>query len=553
VPKKHLAIALGTGLFLLHNAGVIAGIAAPPAGYEPAYFIRNLDVPQYLAWAELSKSHWLLPDYNAPWKTEPALWQPLFQLVGKSHLPIPLAYYALQLVFYWIAVYALIVAAETFCTSRRGMVCAAMVAVCAIPPQLLGWAIGKLLHLRLVEMVCGVGVVQFAYQSADGLLRGGLSNSFTLSFGTTMILLAFVNLAKYLATGEHRHFYWLLVCLFLDGLFHPFEIFIVLAAAIWPMRSKKLTWLFLAAGLGMAPQLFQTARTPWLRDVSDASQLNLVSPAWPVLVYGLPALMIGWLMLARFRMNRPEDKVLQSWFLASCILPCFPAIPAAHVYDGFLYCIAFLLVRKAQEDQLISRLWIEKPRPMRIGFAAWAAVSATAIAVMYLQIWQDGRSKDPEFLSAVVPRDQAAMLNWMKKHIERGELVLAPDDLAFWAATIPTPSFASHDVFGISYEAQKELADRFYKGGDVRGELIDAYGIRYIVAPSSMTQANAHLLHEEGSLRLYEIPCGELKPYPGAKNIAGAKPKSAVRRAVFRVFEWVARGGQGPGARTHVF
>ncbi len=545
--KKVAALILGTFLFILNSIGVIAGIVAPPDGYDPAYYIRNLDIPQYLTWAELSKLHWLLPDYNAPWQTEPALWQPLFHLIGRSGVPIVVSYYVLQLVFYWIACYALFIAAETFCTSRRAMLYAAMVAICSIPPHMLGWALGKLLHLKMVELICSVGVVQFGYTTADGLFHGGLSNSFTLSFGTAVMLLAFVNLSRYLKSSEPKHFYRLLVCLFLDGLFHPFELFIILAAAIWPLwkhgRLRQMIWMCVAAAIGMAPQMIQTVRTSWLRDVSDASQWGMGSPAWLVLVYGFPALMIGWLMLIRFRTDRPEDEVLQSWFLACAVLPCFPAIPAAHAFDGFAYCIAFLLVRKAQQDKLISRLWREKPRPMRFAFAAWTAVSFAALAAMYVQIWQDGKSKDPMFLSAVVPKEQNAMLAWMKQNIARGELVLAPDDFAPWAATIPTPSFASHDIFGISYEAQKSLAERFFRGEDMRRELIDRFGVRYVVAPADapIVLTEARPIHEEGRLRLYEIPGEELKPYPGAEKIDGAKPKNHAREVVFRVFEAVRR------------
>jgi hypothetical protein len=40
----------------------------PPPGYQPAYYIRNMDVPQFLTWMELSKTNWLLPNEHAPWQ-----------------------------------------------------------------------------------------------------------------------------------------------------------------------------------------------------------------------------------------------------------------------------------------------------------------------------------------------------------------------------------------------------------------------------------------------------------------------------------------------------
>src|SRR5215813_6097118 len=101
-----LAIALGTLLCVINHAGVISGIVAPPPGYAPAYYTLNFDIPEYITWAELSKTHWLLPNYHAPWITEPALFQPMLQLVGRIGLPTVVSYYLLQLVSCWIAAYA---------------------------------------------------------------------------------------------------------------------------------------------------------------------------------------------------------------------------------------------------------------------------------------------------------------------------------------------------------------------------------------------------------------------------------------------------------------
>ncbi|HTW68178.1 MAG TPA: hypothetical protein VME17_26365, partial [Bryobacteraceae bacterium] len=243
------AILLGTLLGLLNHIGVIAGIVDPPPGYQPAYYIRNLDVPQYLTWLELARTHWLLPNDHAPWRTEPALFQPMFVIAARTGLPAIVAYYGFQLLLYWLAAYALIFAAETFMKTRRAMGYAALAVLCALPLRLLGWAGAKALGLpAVVKLVLGLGLVEYGYDTADGLARGGLSNSMLLSFGTAMTLFAFANLAKFVTGGQRRNYYWLLACLFLDGLFHPFEIFVVIAAALWPLwkraYKKELLWLF---------------------------------------------------------------------------------------------------------------------------------------------------------------------------------------------------------------------------------------------------------------------------------------------------------------------
>ena len=144
------AVLLGTGLGLLNHAGVIAGMLDPPPGYQPAYFLRNLDVPQYLTWMELAKTHWLLPNDHAPWQTEPALFQPILTLAARTGLPTIAAYYGLQLLMYWLAAYALILAAETFMKTRRSMLYAALAVIAAQPLRLLIWAAAKAFGLPAV-------------------------------------------------------------------------------------------------------------------------------------------------------------------------------------------------------------------------------------------------------------------------------------------------------------------------------------------------------------------------------------------------------------------
>lgn len=546
---KLLALLLGTLLCLLNYIGVIAGMVDPPQGYEPAYYIRNLDVPQYLTWMELSRTQWLLPNEHAPWRTDPALFQPLLSIAARTGLPTIVSYYGLQLLLYWLAAYALILAAQTFMKTRRAMLHAALAMLGAVPLRLVGWAAAKALGLpAVVHMVLAYGLVDYGYDSADGLVRGGLSNAPLLTFGTAMALFAFTNLAKYVAEGQRRHYYWLLACVFLNGLFHPFEIFVVAAAAVWPMwkaaRIRECLWIFVAAGAGMLPYLIETLRSPWVRDISEISNWKMGSPVWVLLVYGIPAILICWLMLIRFRVERPEDDVLQSWFLCGAILPLIPAFPSGmHTFDGYMYAVGFLLVRKAQSDRLISRLFVEKRRTMRWALAGWGALSAMMLAFTYAQLWSDGKSTHPEFLSAIAPKDEASMLAWMKANLPRDKLVLAPEDMAPWVAAIPMPSVGSHDIFSMTYHAQLKLAGQFYAGRPERSDLIDRFGVSYVVAPvgAPIVLEGGKLLHQEASLRLYEVPGEWMKPYPGLDHLGGPPPPNGFWQWVFRKFGMSAR------------
>jgi hypothetical protein len=544
VRRTLYAILLGSSLCLVNHIGVIAGIADPPPGYQPSYYLRNLDVPQYLTWLELARTHWLLPNEHAPWQTEPALFEPLFTIAARTGLPTIIAYYGLQLLLYWLAAYALILAAETFMKTRRAMMYAALVVLSALPLRLLGWMAAKALGLPAVaQLVLSYGLVEYGYDTADGLVRGGLSNSALLTFGTAMTLFAFTNLAKFITGRQRRHYYWLVACVFLDGLFHPFEIFVITAAAVWPLwkaaRKKECVWLFLAAGAGMLPYVIETARFTWTRDLTQlVSPWKMGSPVWVLLVYGIPAMLICWLMLIRFRVERPEDEILQSWFLCAALLPMIPGMTSGiHTFDGYVYAIGFLLVRKAQSDKLISRLFQERPRAMRLALAGWGAVSVLALGTGYVQMWKDGKSANPEFLSAVAPNDEVAMLAWMKANLPHDRLVLAPEAMAPWVAAIPMHSVGSHDLFSVTYQAQRDLASRFYQGQPIAKDLIDGFGVSYVVAPADapIILKGGRLLHQEASLRLYEVAGERMKPYPGIENLAGVPQSSPFRQWVVRM------------------
>jgi hypothetical protein len=542
------AIGLGTSLFLVNQIGVIAGALQPPPGYEPAWFTRNLDTPHNLTSAVVAQQrHWLVPDYDAPWITEGALFHPLFQIIGRCGLPIFVSYYVFDILFYWMAAWALIEVARTFCRSRRQMFYAALMVVCALPLKLFGFALARPLHFPTpVRLWMGAGLIDYVLTSSDGLARGGLSNSVTLTLGTAIMLFSFANLAKFVGTGRRANYYWLVACVFLGAVFHPFEIFIITVAAVWPLWSIRRRWesvmLFVAAGVGFIPQIIQSMRSPWVHDASDlARDWRITTPVWVLEVYGIPAILICWLLLIRFRMERPEDRVLQSWFITTLLLPLVPGLPSAmHFFDGFVYCVAILLVRKAYQDRLFERLFRERPKTMRAGLGAAVAASILTLFVAYAQLYKDGKSADPDLLSAVVPKAEVAMIRWMKENLAHREvatsLVLAPDEMAPWVATIPMPSLGSHDVMSITYFSQRDLAHRFYKGEDVRRELIDGFGVSYVVIPASSPAviASAQLVHTEGDLKLYRVPGETMRPYSESPKLDGTQ-RNELRQRIARL------------------
>ncbi len=530
-----LALALCALVGGINHVAVIAGILDPPSGFAPAYYIRNLDIPQYLTWGALAKDHWLLPSYHAPWQTEPALFQPMMQIVGKSGLPPIVAHYGLQFLLYWVAAYALLLAFQTFCGSRRQMLYAAIIMIGALPLKLCAWAAAKWLGAALpVQAGLAYGLIEHSYETADGFLRGGLSNSFTLTFGTAITLFSFTALARYTRSGERKYFIRLCSLAFFGALLHPFEVFLVVFGSFFPLWKRNRTLQFLILGacgaLGMLPYVIQSMRSPWLRDASDIAQWNMTTPAWILIAYGLPVFLICWLMAVRFRGPDPEDDTLQSWFLTNSLLPLVPVIPVAiHLFDGFTYCLGFLLVRKMAQDKLFQR-YGHRLRPLAWG---WAAASFAVLFTAYHQIYIDGKSVNPRIgRPAIVAVNEIKMLDWMRSNLPRNRVVLAPEEMAPWVATLPQITMASHDVFSITFDAQRAAVKQFY-AGDM--SVIGRYGVSYVIAEHPMD--GGVLRHREGNLHLYQMADRDPLPYP--KH--GAAPRNGPRRWLFELLDLSSR------------
>ena len=135
------------------------------------------------------------------------------------------------------------------------------------------------------------------------------------------------------------------------------------------------------------------------------------------------------------------------------------------------------------------------------------------------------------------------MLAWMKANLPRDRLVLAPEAMAPWVAAIPMPSVGSHDLFSVTYQAQRDLATHFYQGQTERDELIDGFGVSYVIAPvdAPIVLQHSRLLHQESSLRLYEVPGEQMKPYPGIAHLAGIPAPNGFRQWMFRMLGKVRR------------
>jgi len=483
--------ALGLLLFFIHQAGPISGALSPPPGYEPAWAVRNLDLPQYITWITAARSGTILANYHAPWITEPALFQPLFIAASRIPLPPMAAYYVLSAALYICGGMALIYAATVFCPGLERY--ALLASACAVPLNLLVFGIGKIFHSLLLLALGLSGMVDYSYNSADGLFRGGLGTSLTLTAGTALMLLFMALLGQYVKSaqapergaaakmGPRAPGASLMVVAFAAAFFHPFEIFVMIAASVFPLKhcGRLRVWIGVAAAglLGMAPYLIASARSEWLRDVTGTVP-DAMYPFWLPENFGIPFVLLTYFLLIRFRMTDASDRILQSWFLAAIALALIPKFTlASHLFDGFAYCVGFLLVRRLASDSKLLPVLQQYRRGLTCAVAAIAAISAVSLFLTYQQIWRDGRRAEPEWLlTAVRPVSEGPLLEWLRSRATPNTLVLSPPDLAPWIATVPINSFASHDLFGVTYADQLKLANAFFRGDNVDRELLENYG-----------------------------------------------------------------------------
>lgn len=513
----------GLLLYCLSYSGVLHGALAPPRGYEPAWIERTLDAGAYLSWFADSANHWLLPNRHLPFITEPVLFEAMALTIGKtahySGIPALAIYHLLQIALYIAGIYAWLFCARTFLPKPNHRLAAALVSLVSLPIWL--YVPGPL-HM--------LGVLDYAYQSADGLLRGGFSNGPNLTFGTLSLLLAFGFLGRYVQSQRRADLAGLCVCAFSSALVHPFEFFVFLPAALASLILLRLPWirpgglLVGAAFLGLSPHLW-AMRFQWIRDASVANHAS-ASPFWPIEWYGFPSLALVCLILLRARMREPTDLVLQAWLLCACLLTLVPMIPARfHIFDGFVYGQGFLLVRRVSQDPLLPELF-RKRRGQVLAFASCMVVcSLGLLGSVWWQVYVDGNAPVPLYLNALESTDEKAAVAWLKRNARANSLILAPLNMAPLIAGAGFNAFASHDVLSVRYTEQAATLDEIYSAHLSKSELrrfLDRFGFDYAIFSSDVPiRLDTHFV-AVGNLRVYAIPSGGMRYYPKGGLLSAA-------------------------------
>jgi hypothetical protein len=504
-------------LFALQHIAVLAGAVRTPRGFAPAWMLREQDICQYFTWIALGRTHWLLPDYHAPWITTPALLQPLFllearivALTGANPLVV---YYVFSFLLLWLGVRSFQFALETFCPTRGQRAAAAALLVCCLPIPL------------FIPRFTTVGIFQYAYLTSDGLSRFGIMTSPTLSLGTAIALLGMSFLARFMRRRERRDLLLFQGIVLVGAFVHPFEPILlaaVAAVAFLLYRGPEGFGTALARGAasmallfaGMAPHFWLAWRTPWLRAVANTGHAVL-SILWTPEVFGLPAMALIYFLLLRYRRPLRTDAVLQLWFIAAPLMALVPQMPlAVHLFDGYACCITMLLVRYAVDDKLLVWLKARRPGLVRAAFVVWVGASACVAAAVLVRIAAEARAPEPSiFPRTVVSYDEQRVLAWMRVHAGENDLAMAPLETAYSIAALPLHAFASHYNFSIDFGTQREEQERFSANAMSLAEqnrFLEKYGIRYVILaprqmpPDSLRAALAHA--DFGGWRIFEFP-----------------------------------------------
>jgi hypothetical protein len=529
---------LGIFLFAVNEAPVLTGYLAAPPGYTGSLIPQHMDFQQYLTWisAYQRTRGWLLPDYHAPWVTEPALLNPFCWFIGRTSAALGIdalwIYHLLFLAFNIAGGYALYFALRAFTYSRTEERLALLVSFCCVPVAAV-LALATFLFGKSNPWLALIwwGSKVHGRFNADGFVNG-ISASPLVLFGTVMTLLSMGLLAKYLRTNLQRYLWWAGLAAAAGAFIHPFEVFVVMGAGglalvtrrarPWAQAAGEAACLVVPGLAGLAPYLYLTSRHAWLREAAVQNRWDVFPPPMLVLMLGFPTLFCLAAYLLPLGKRSVTDFLLLCWFGGTLVGVYVPWMPwSHHLLDGFHYATALLLVRQAARCDFLRRLWAGRPVLVRVPLAAFVVASLAAHAI-YVTDATTAASLPGGTGSMVISKTDRAVLAWLREHAGANELVLAPKSSAGWFATAPMHSFASHWLFSLTWGEQVRLSDAFYSGALDRGAanaLLTDFGVRYAVIPDE-SPAASYFSSQTPAVRIesaaiYRISNPGLRPFRG--------------------------------------
>jgi len=531
---------LGALLFVVNGAPVLSGYLAPPPGYTGSLLPQSMDHLQYLTWINGYRHTrgWLIPDYNAPWATEPALLNPLCWFIGRTSVLFGLdplwIYYLVYLALSIAGGYALFFALRAFSGSRTQAGVALLVSFCCVPVA----SVLALSSYMFGTAAPGLGVILWASKvhgryTSDGL-ADGISGSPLVLFGTVSTLLCMGLLAKYLTTNRSAYLRWAGLVAGFSAFVHPFEIFVMVGAGglalvickerPWRQAAGDAACLILPGLAGMAPYLYLALRHPWLKEAAVQNRWDAWAsfpPPMLVLLLGFPAVFCILSFILPLERRSVTDFLLLLWVGVALVGVYVRWMPwSHHLLDGVHYAIGLLLARQAARSGFMRRLWTARPLLVRSLLGVFLILSLAARAV-YLTDAIAAATVAGGSNSTVISTADRAVLAWLREHAGAGQLVLAPRSGSGWFATVPMHSFASHWLFSLTWDEQMRLSEAFYRGTLDLGaahSLLRDFGVGYAVVPEH-SPAERYFSDQAPAVRIesaaiYRISNTGLRPLP---------------------------------------
>ena len=537
IMRRLLPAVLALALFALNNLAVLSGWLATPDGYVHLLKVDAADNAIYTSWLRSSQDRFLHPNFDAPWVTEPAVFQPLMVFIARLAplvgLSLDWGFFLTQVVLYILGAYALFAAVRLFMPTSRQRWAALGVMLLAVPIPSLLVLPSLLLPLEKLGIPPMPGVGFFVWNTSDGFLHG-MFGSILVTYGTAATIASFALLAAYMRTEKWSYLIGASATVFVCGLVHPYEPFLICAAGCialvlwrgtnWRRSVPEVAMLGISGALGVAPLSYLALSTPWVRDAADITRWDPPNPAVLLVSLGVPAVVAVLLFWARRRMASPTDLLLQCWVACTLIGIYLPFIPwTQHFLDGFHYAVAMLVVRQIALTPFVARTWAQHRRLGTAAAAALVLLSLSAYPAYYWLSWKDGRSPTPERLfRSVIPAEDLATRDWLTENGAYSDLVLAPVPRATWFSTSPMHSFAGNRLFSITFEEQRTLSDDFFAGrmsAEQADRFLSDYGVRWVVLPSESPMRTALTRGKErvrfGSWTVLDFEGNKMKPYPG--------------------------------------
>jgi hypothetical protein len=285
-----------------------------------------------------------------------------------------------------------------------------------------------------------------------------------------------------------------------SGLFHPFEVFTIMAGtALTLLVTRWPSWRAAVADaavvcipgiLSVVPYVYFSLTVPWVQHITALNSQPQADFVRVLARLGPPVAFVLANLVAGPRLQSTKDVVLQCWFVAVLLVIHTPKLPfPMHAADGLTFIAALLAARQLSQLSYLRALISRYPRAVIFGSAAILVPALFAHGGIRYLSYRDALKLDsPMGLSAVAPQAEVDLIDWFRRNGTGRDVVIAPDPVTSWMlATAPVHSVASHWLFSGTYEAQSKKRDQLYAGAlsdDGVRQFLSRYGINYVVVPN---------------------------------------------------------------------